>query len=86
MDLELKEELDAFVNASLEEYAKLFLEPGAEVKQASSAVLQQLQNNHRTFANGSIACIAELSACAHAIRSKDTLSTTRARSFGVGPD
>ena len=29
--MELKEELDAFVNASLAEYAKLFLEPGAEV-------------------------------------------------------
>eukprot|EP00752_Nemacystus_decipiens_P018595 g16673.t1 len=30
VDVELKEELDAFVNASLAEYAKLFLEPGAE--------------------------------------------------------
>ena len=30
--MELKEELDAFVNAALAEYAKLFLEPGAEVR------------------------------------------------------
>lgn len=29
--MELKEELDAFVLASLTEYAKLFLEPGADV-------------------------------------------------------
>lgn len=29
--MELKEELDAFVEASLAEYAKLFLEPAAEV-------------------------------------------------------
>eukprot|EP00903_Cladosiphon_okamuranus_P015485 g14296.t1 len=30
VDVELKEEIDEFVNASLAEYAKLFLEPGAE--------------------------------------------------------
>lgn len=32
MDVELKQELDEFVQASLEEYAKLFLEPGADVR------------------------------------------------------
>lgn len=34
--MELKEELDAFALASLEEYAKLFLEPGAEVRAKKS--------------------------------------------------
>lgn len=35
VDVELKEELNAFVQASLEEYAKLFLEPGADVRGSS---------------------------------------------------
>ena len=32
MEAELKEELDAFVQAVLVEYAKLFLEPGVDVR------------------------------------------------------
>lgn len=42
VDVELKEELDAFVQASLEEYAKLFLEPGADVRGNSPELQTQI--------------------------------------------
>lgn len=35
VEAELKEELDAFVQAVLMEYAKLFLEPGVDVRRHS---------------------------------------------------
>lgn len=45
--MELKEELDEFVNASLAEYAELFLEPGAEVKSTCSVAM--LRNIERSL-------------------------------------
>jgi len=38
VEVELKEELDAFVLASLAEYAKLFLQPGANVRTRKSGI------------------------------------------------
>lgn len=57
MDVELKEELDAFVHASLEEYARLFLEPGAEVGNASSVLPKTIERSLHYFVRVSLSCL-----------------------------
>lgn len=55
MDEELKEELDAFVLAVLAEYAKLFLQPGADVSKCNLALCRPC--THRQNGRGSCAVV-----------------------------